>query len=144
MATLKKSKKRKKKAISSKQVDEILGPSRMEGPATERLATEHVIRPGDTTRAPTEEETLAEQFSGAPLDRNEETVLEIANRLITSITALRGSRKRWRQISHAQRTALLGALSALQEVTGQEKEGVPITLSRWLGIDPRTGIEIGA
>jgi hypothetical protein len=108
-----------------------------------RAPAEHVVHPGDTVRKPSEEEVLAEAFAGAPLDRSEETMTQASERLITSITGLRNTRKKWLRLSHVQRCALLGALSALQEVTGQEKGGVPITLSRWLGIDPKTGVTVG-
>lgn len=138
-------KSKKKKSSADKVMQEMLDAP-MPGASDTGGTKTHVVRKGDIVREPTEEETIASEFSkGTEVDPKDRGVVEQADELIDRIEKLRSNERVWkRKLSHVQRTALLGALYSLKEVTNKKAGGQQISLARWLGVSVETGNIIGS
>ena len=125
-------------------VAEEVGIAGAEQPLDEDM---HVVHKGEKVREATDEEKLSRSIE-VPVDvaAPEEAVVSVKlEEYVTKITNLKNTPARWNQISVFQRYALLGARAMAQEVLGQaDDNGVKIRLSKFLGIDPKTGNTAGA
>jgi hypothetical protein len=85
----------------------------------------------------TDLEAAVEAFSepiGSAIDRGEATVAENCATIIDRVERLKSNYVEWSNLSHVQRSMITGALCALKEVTGEKEHGIPVSLSRFLGV----------
>lgn len=99
--------------------------------------TKKSTKPMKKPVASEESDELAAAFEtpiGSVIDRGEKTVKENLLSLIERIERIRSNSLEWGNLSHVQRTMLLGGLYAAKEATGEKENGVPISFARFLGI----------
>lgn len=94
-------------------------------------------KPKKPTPVDEEAEAIVDAFAtpiGSAIDRGEATVSENIETLVDRIERLRSNYTEWTNLSHVQRSMLMGALYAMKEVSGAKENGVPISFARFLGV----------